>query len=115
MRALTHSLRANEVERDRWQQSGEPAFRPQRGGSTVHFEDIPDSLVADFKSKICQSTLNAVVSPRRILASEPEYEVNDLLADHWSSCCRLTFVGRIPLPSHQLPMPPQDRFRSKDV
>ena len=62
--------------------------------------------------QVLQCTLNAIVSPRRVLPRESHDGIHDDLSDSWAT--GLTFVTGIKLPGDELTMPSQDGIRRED-
>ena len=78
----------------------------------VFFEDVAHRLVGHLVAEILQRALNPIVSPRGILTSEPQNELDDLFFHTWPAY-RLAALTVVPFLSHQRSVPTQDRVRRK--
>ena len=72
-------------------------------------EDGADGGIRDLVAKVCQCSLDAVVSPSRIFPGHEEHEIDDLLRDSRTPHV-LTPLAVIPLGGNQFSMPAQDRI-----
>ena len=79
----------------------------------VLFEDVADGLIGDLVAQIGQCTLNAVVTPGRILACHAEHQLDDFLGHRWTAD-RLAFVTVIPFLSDERAMPAENRVRREE-
>ena len=79
-------------------------FRPVAGSIPCCLRMLPDSLVGNLLANIGQRPLNPVVAPRRILTSDPQNEIDDLLPDTLPTDL-LPLIAAAPLPGDQHPMP----------
>ena len=49
------------------------------------FEDVADGRVGDMVADVGQGALDAIVTPGRVLMSEPQDQVDNDLVDTWSA------------------------------
>ena len=86
---------------------------PFRGGlDAVSLEDVADRLIGDLVAEIGQGTLDAVVSPVRILLGHTKNKLFDFIRDSRSSWFLFAPIGVVPFLRHQLTMPTENRVRS---
>ena len=80
--------------------------------NAVCLQYVPHCGIRDVVFQVLQCTLNAIVSPRRILSGESHDGIHDHLSDAWSSW--LPLVAGIKLLRDEISMPSQDGIRRED-
>ncbi len=81
--------------------------------NTVGSENVADRGVADVVADVGQRTLDSVVTPGPIFLGELQGQINNHLADSWSTYLLLLSIGVVPLLCDKLSMPTQNRIRRK--
>ena len=79
----------------------------------VLFQDVTDGLVGDLVAEVGQRSLDAIVTPGRILACHAEHQLDDFLG-HGRTADRLALVAVVPFLSDEHPMPAEDRVRREE-